>query len=132
MIATITTIEISKDNVFDFAKMANDKLYKIIKFNDETFTLKKFRVNMGNDDTLPFQAILCVNGKEFAECFNDGWGGATTIRVLNREKNWERFKKLDNKLKECTYENSNYDYSFNWDIETIVNTLADEMARIVK
>lgn len=131
MIATITKIEISKDKVFDFGKRTDDKLYTIIKFGKDVFTLKKFRVNMGHDDSLPFQAILCINGKEFAECFNDGWGGPTNIRVIDRAKNWERFKELDNKLKECNYTDSYYNFSSNWDIETIVDNLACEMARIV-
>lgn len=128
MRATITAIKID-DNVFDFAKMTADKLYTIIKFGYDTFTLKNFRINMGHDDSLPFQAILCMNGIEMAECYNDGWGGPTNIHPLSVLKR-ERLDSIDNALKDYVYTDSKYNLTSKWSIEEIVDTLSYEMARI--
>jgi hypothetical protein len=128
MRATVTAIEID-DNVFDFAKMTNDKLYIIIKFMGDVFTLKGFRINMGHDDSLPFQAVLCINGKETAECYNDGWGGPTNIHPLSLEKR-ESLYAIDALLKNYTYTDSKYNLTSKWSIEEIVDALSYEMARI--
>lgn len=128
MRATITAIEID-DNVFDFAKMANDKLYTIIKFRGNAFTLKDFRVNMGHDDSLPFQAVLCINGNEMAECYNDGWGGPTNIRPVSADMRTTLYA-IDTELKNYTSIDSKYNLTSKWSIEDIVDTLSYEMARI--
>lgn len=57
----------------------DSSLYRIVKCGDDVFTLKDYRRQFGHDDSLSFRAILCCNGKELCECFNDGWGGETMI-----------------------------------------------------
>ena len=127
MQATITAIEIN-DNVFDFAQMTNDKLYTIVRFRDNVFTLKNFRINMGYDDSLPFQAILCINGIEMAECYNDGWGGPTNIRPLIGKR--ILLDAIDDELKDYMNTNSKCNLTSKWSIEEIVDTLSYENARI--
>lgn len=131
MEAYIVRTEITKDKVFDYGKMRNDGLYIVFQFGKNRFEMPKkyFRVNMGHDDSLPFQAILYRNRKPFAKCYNDGWGGPTNIEPIDKA-NRELYNKIDNELKDYEYIDSKYHYTSKWSIENIVNIIADDMARI--
>ena len=57
----------------------------IIKVGKLKFTMKDFKRVDGHDDTLPYSAILCVDKKPLAHCYNDGYGGETNIEYINEE-----------------------------------------------
>lgn len=46
------------------------------------FTLRDFKLQEGHDDSMPYTAILCINGKQVCRCTNDGWGGQTELKPL--------------------------------------------------
>ena len=57
----------------------------VIECSKDRFTLKEFKLITGHDDTLPYSAILCVNGKPVCHCVNDGWGGTTEMHPLDAQ-----------------------------------------------
>ncbi len=53
-----------------------------MKIGNYNFSLKKFEyLASRSDETHCFGAVLCVNGKPFANCGNSGQGGPTDIYV---------------------------------------------------
>ena len=57
---------------------------EIIEVGDKhRFTMRDFRLQEGHDDSLPYVATLCDNGKPLCKCLNDGWGGETDLIPLN-------------------------------------------------
>ena len=114
-----------KNLVLEFVKgvtlnLTDDcSVYRIVKCGDDVFTLKDYRRQFGHDDSLPFHAILCCNGKELCECLNDGWGGETIITPIDAV--------LYDEV--CSRLNDNYKWSFfgmecNVKLPFIADTLA--------
>lgn len=53
-----------------------------MKIGNYEFSLKKFEhIESRSDETNCFGAILCVNGKPFADCGNGGCGGPTDVHI---------------------------------------------------
>lgn len=97
----------------------DNSVYRIVKCGDDVFTLKDYRCQFGHDDSLPYHAILCCNGKEMCECFNDGWGGETIITPSDAtlfDEVCDRF--IDN------YKWSFVGYEHNLTLSFIADTLA--------
>ena len=59
----------------------------IIKVGKLKFTMKDFKRVDGHDDTLSYSAILCVDKKPLARCYNDGYGGQTEINYISDDIN---------------------------------------------
>lgn len=55
----------------------------VIKCGDDKYTLRDFKLIEGHDDSLPYSATLCINGKPICKCFNDGCGGDTQLTPIN-------------------------------------------------
>jgi hypothetical protein len=52
-------------------------------------SLKNTRINHQNsEETLAFNALLCIDGKPFAEVSNDGRGGENRYRPLGDSMDW--------------------------------------------
>ena len=56
-----------------------------IECGRDRYTLSEFKVQEGHDDSLPYSATLCLNGKPICKCFNDGWGGKTGMQALDNQ-----------------------------------------------
>lgn len=78
-----------KKRVFKFLKGLNDLnrngegYCNIIQCGSTRFTLKDFKRQEGHDDSLPYTAIFCVDGKPLCRCVNTGWGEQTEITPLD-------------------------------------------------
>ena len=78
-----------KSNVLKFLKNKNNIIdidgiiYDVVQCDKNKFTIRDFKLQEGHDDSLPYTAILCNNGKPLCSCFNDGNGGTTTITPLD-------------------------------------------------
>ena len=57
----------------------------VIECGKDRFTLQEFQLQHGHDDSLPYYAKLCLNGKPICTCLNDGWGGQTDLRPLDNQ-----------------------------------------------
>lgn len=92
------------------------KIFKV--FGKLKIEIRKYREVMGHDDSLPYNAELWVNNQHFADCFNDGWGGETTILPK------------DNKLLEevCTTIGRESITQFGHTFQYTLPILADELA----
>lgn len=52
-------------------------------------TIKNARINYQNsEETLAFNALLCIDGKPFAQVSNDGRGGENRYRPLGDSMDW--------------------------------------------
>ncbi len=56
-----------------------------MKIGDFDIELRNYKMIAGHDDTLPYQAIMYINGKKAAVCMNDGWGGETVVTIVNEK-----------------------------------------------
>lgn len=55
----------------------------IMKIGNYGFSLKKFEyLASRSEETHCFGAVLCVNGKPFADCGNSGHGGPTDVNIF--------------------------------------------------
>lgn len=68
-----------------------------IKCDKMVFTMRMFQDCIGHDDSLPYFAILYVDNVPTYECFNDGWGGETDIKVLDHAKDEQVAKAIEGK-----------------------------------
>ena len=91
-----------------------------IKIGVYTFELKNFKEVYGHDDSLPFTAILYVNGKRIATCSNDGWGGEAFVQPLNGCR--ERLERIENEVKDEKYD------GFDARLPFLIDCLACKMA----
>ena len=79
----------SKANVLKFLKNKNtiididNTIYDVVQCDKNKFTIRDFKLQEWHDDSLPYTAILCNNGKPLCSCFNDGYGGTTSITPLD-------------------------------------------------
>ena len=55
----------------------------VIEVGKHKFTLRDFKLQDGHDDSLPYSAVLCDNGKPLCNCLNDGWGGMTELKPVS-------------------------------------------------
>ena len=62
--------------------LSDNQTYNVIECGKDRYTLKDCKLVPGHDDTLPYTAKLCLNGRPICSCFNDGWGGVTEIKPL--------------------------------------------------
>ncbi len=101
--------------------ISNNELFNVIECGKDRYTLKECRLIEGHDDTLPYTAKLCLNGKPVCSCFNDGWGGVTEIKPLDI-----RSKAILSSmcLKVGQYKLSCNGTEFPLDVEFIADTLA--------
>ena len=79
-----------KNKIFKFKKNGvNDLTHtpefgcNIIECGNDRFTLTDFKLQEGHDDSLPYTAILRINGKPICKCINTGWGEQTAINPLD-------------------------------------------------
>ena len=62
------------------------------------FSLKEFKEINGHDDSLPYEAILCCDGKPLCSVLNDGWGGPTNVMKIYNKKAYSRIsEEIENK-----------------------------------
>ena len=50
------------------------------------FTMTNYMQVNGHDDSLSYQAVLCMDGEPVCSCFNDGWGGETLLTPTDSKK----------------------------------------------
>jgi hypothetical protein len=98
-----------------------------MKIGNYTFSLKNFEyLASRSDETNCFGAILCVNGKLFAQCGNSGQGGPTDVHIFPeyRElgKEIEEFLRTQPKAKI-----ERYDLELDVDLEFIVDELVQQL-----
>ena len=74
-------------------------------------SLKNIRINHQNsEETLAFNALLCIDGKPFAEVSNDGRGGENRYRPLGDSMDWIFNHALVTQFREwCTVQPPVYD-----------------------
>ena len=96
-----------------------------IECGKDRFTLKEFKVQVGHDDSLPYTAILCVNGKSICRCLNDGWGGQTEMTPLDAQS---RALMASVQVKIAKYKWSFHGTEFVLDLDFIADTLAISMS----
>lgn len=101
--------------------LSNNEVFNVIECGRDRYTLKECRKIEGHDDTLPYNAKLCLNGKPVCICHNDGWGGVTEIKALDI-----RSKAI---LSSMRLKVGQYKWSFNGtefplEVEFIADTLA--------
>ena len=63
-----------------------EHMCNVIECGRDKFTLSTFKLQDGHDDSLPYSAILCINGTPLCKCLNDGWGGTTEMTPLGADK----------------------------------------------
>lgn len=125
----ICVLDLNKNKVVDFKEIENE-FYNVIKVGDNVFTITKCKRIDGHDDSLPYTATLCLNGKEYARCFNDGWGAPTDIYPL--DGNIKRKDSINDDLKQYKWCYGSITKGINekqmlldWSIDLIVDTLAE-------
>ena len=92
---------------------------------DYKFTIKDFMIIPGHDDSLPYYAVLYLNGKPFCRCLNDGWGGETNLEPI-KGHTYDELKSINEEIKDYkwAFKNHIFDYSLNF----IADILADSEA----
>jgi len=100
------------------------------KIDNITVKLVNVREVYGHDDSLPFNAELCIHNPEWCNkltfvgrAWNDGWGGDSVIDTTTKSQR-ELVDKLDNYLKE-NYQNSFGKYKWNINLLYLVDCLAN-------
>jgi len=71
-----------KTRVIDLTETP-ERFCNVIECGRDRFTLKDFKLQDGHDDSIPYSATLCVNGKPLCKCVNDGWGGVTELTAID-------------------------------------------------
>ena len=81
---------LGKFNVLKFEKKVvtnlnqkKEEYYDVIEAGKHKFAIRDFKLQDGHDDSLPYSAVLCDNGKPLCKCINDGWGGQTELSTTN-------------------------------------------------
>jgi hypothetical protein len=80
----VRILHFTKNKVMSISDKFNDP-FDVIQCGHSKFTLKDFKLQGWHVDSLPYSATLFYNGKPFAKCVNDGWGGKTDIMPLNAQ-----------------------------------------------
>lgn len=119
-------------NIFKFKKneaidlsTSPERGCNAIECGKDRFTLKDFKLQDGHDDSLPYSAILCFNGKPVCHCLNDGWGGMTEMKPLDAQT---RALMVNIELNISKYKWGYKGTEFALDLEFIANTLACSLA----
>lgn len=94
----------------------------VIVCGHDRFTLSRFKLQDGHDDSLPYSANLCVNGIEICHCLNDGWGGQTEMTPFDALTK-AKFASLWNKIS-ANYKCSSHGIEFPLTLDFIADTLA--------
>ena len=81
--AKVKVLKFSSKNEIELSQENFNEDYDVIQCDKNKFTLSDFKEQVGHDDSLPYTAILCYNGKKVCSCLNDGWGGETELRPLD-------------------------------------------------
>lgn len=89
-------------------------------FKGKTFSLINFRETMGHDDSLPYEGTLCIDGKPFADCWNDGWGGLTNFSIIDKELYQEALDAVDGETEYV----KEYNYTLHIDLYYVADSLA--------
>lgn len=127
------TLTLDKNAAIDFAKV--NVPYNVIKVGDYTFTMKRFRIIPGHDDSLPYMGTLCINNKPFAVCGNDGWGGPSSINVI-RKSDINKVSELDEMLNEYEWywgeqlshrADGTPALPLTWSVDMIADTIAESL-----
>ena len=95
-------------------------------------SLKNISINHRNsEETLAFNALLCINGKPFAEASNDGRGGENRYRPLGDSMDWIYNHALITQFREwCSVQPPVYDKesgnTYEFDADIFVNDCLTE------
>ena len=95
--------------------------YNVIECGKDRYTLSNCREIDGHDDSLPYAAKLCLNGKPVCSCFNDGWGGMTELKPLDIASR-AILSSMRIKLKQYKWSCGKTEFPF--DLEFVADTLA--------
>jgi hypothetical protein len=55
----------------------------VIQCGRDKYTISNFKAVEGHDDSLPYNAVLCLNDKPICKCSNTGWGEQTEIKPIS-------------------------------------------------
>lgn len=110
--------------------MANRKNNKtIMKVGDYDFELRGFKHHRRlSQDSECFEADLYVNGRKYAQCQNDGWGGPPKIHTVIDDQN------IIDALSVCLAQQpaiKDGDFEFMIDLEYIVLKLVDDNLKAI-
>lgn len=89
-------------------------------FKGNVFSMINFREINGHVDSLPYEGTLCINGKPFVDCYNDGCGGLTDFSIIDKELYQEA---LDSIVGETEYVKE-YNYTLYIDLYYVADSLA--------
>lgn len=100
--------------------LKDNEVYSSVKVGNMKFALHNFREVEGHDDTFPYVGDLFCNGEKICHCFNDGWGGTTSMEVYNKSL----FNFVKEKVMNYKWKDEKYPYEITLTIDFIADTLA--------
>ena len=132
MLGKIKELKFNKKKPLDLSNDAEVGC-DVITCDKSVFTMRDFRKQSGHDDSLPYTALLCHNGKAICRCTNDGWGGETQITpVGTAERAILTSIELSLKKYKWQYGKTIFDLKIDFIADTLANTCYYNSLRTIK